>query len=424
MNFLFHLGQGQHLLEKRDEESILKAIEHFKIANDSTEYNHICKPSILYYLALSFLSIGQIEISYKFAHKAKLRIDTVIENSSLTMNNMRDNIGEREINVIIAYIEEEYAEIKNRVNIFDDIDENKLNCEYPKTNKIKESELVNMSFEELYLLRKECAKKNDIESLLIIAIFRFAKESSALNEDTYPEICYYYGRLRRSDNLNEFIEENAMDLLMLSDSSKELARNLFKIGYRFPFLNDEEILYLEEKYSSSITFELFDIIMFDVEKLSRPVKKFDKNLLKITHSNFSKEFLLNIYSCFLENDKLDEYDDELYTYSRIYNKIIRKSYEKLEYGEFHIIDPIQSNELSTIIKNNYGKDSMIYFAKLLSYDGDLDKFINYTSYMIRATEIENAALRYFSEKNEIDYLKLDVARFWLKNINSKDISFL
>lgn len=127
MDFGFHLRQGQQLLENQDADSIKKALQHFKTANEITEDIHVGKPKILYMLALGNLLIGNIEQSYRIAHKAKRSIDTAIENSIFLMDNMRQMLGEDDIDTLINHIEVEFPQaiLLNDIED-DDFDENKL----------------------------------------------------------------------------------------------------------------------------------------------------------------------------------------------------------------------------------------------------------------------------------------------------------
>lgn len=127
MDFSFHLQQGQQLLEKQDATSIKKALEHFKKANEMTEDEHVGKPKILYHLALGNYLIGNIEQSYKIAHKAKRSIDTAIENSIISMNNMRQMLGESDIDALINHIDEKFPQVVLFTDTDDDyFDENEL----------------------------------------------------------------------------------------------------------------------------------------------------------------------------------------------------------------------------------------------------------------------------------------------------------
>lgn len=125
MNTTFHLQQGQGLLDKKDATSLKQAMEHFKAANEMTEYEHLEKPKILYYLALGNLVIGNVQQCYKIAHKAKRRIDTVIDNSVFSINNMREMLGESRIDALIDHIEDKYVVSFEDIED-DDFDENEL----------------------------------------------------------------------------------------------------------------------------------------------------------------------------------------------------------------------------------------------------------------------------------------------------------
>lgn len=110
MDYSFHLQQGLILLENQDATSIKKALEHIKTANEMAEDEHLGKPQILYYLALGNLMIGNVEQSFKVAHKAKRSIDTVIRNSKISLNNMRQAFSEDGIDSLINHISQKYPE--------------------------------------------------------------------------------------------------------------------------------------------------------------------------------------------------------------------------------------------------------------------------------------------------------------------------
>lgn len=93
-----------------------------------TEDGHVGKPKILYHLALGNYLVGNIEQSYRIAHKAKRSIDTAIENSIISMNNMRQMLGESDIDDLISHIIEKFPQIILLTETDnDDFDENELN---------------------------------------------------------------------------------------------------------------------------------------------------------------------------------------------------------------------------------------------------------------------------------------------------------
>ena len=127
MDFSFHLQQGQQLLEKQDATSIKKALQHFKKANEMTEDEHIGKPKVLYHLALGNYLIGNIEQSYKIAHKAKRSIDIAISNSMFSMDNMRQMLGAGDIDALINHIDDKFPQVVLFTDTDDDdFDENEL----------------------------------------------------------------------------------------------------------------------------------------------------------------------------------------------------------------------------------------------------------------------------------------------------------
>lgn len=616
MDFSFHIQQGQQLLDKQDAVSVKKALEHFRQANEMIEDEDIGKPKTLYHLALGNYVIGQIEQSYRIAHKAKRSIDIAIENSMFSMNNMRQMLGETDIDALIQHIDEKFPQVTFQVDTDDDdFDENeldfsRLNQIYPtvdeeeiepefsiddldddilvatyfglsRTNdelvyfdklkgdvlshvqgyfsshlgdqsvanrrlanritngeptdfideeryilidrlkltdflneykkqsngkepfnsfvdyfsveilkeftydddltiddlansnhiqekfhelfskkyqdsvfelredysdiyqetqqalalkwikdkvfnkiKIDDEELSKMKVTERFELRRKCAENRDIKSLLKIVKYHFIHGSAATNETNFPEMCYYYGRLHRVEELKELLSDKEFYLFMLPDSCKELAQNLLNIGLKFPHLNEQEISYLEQKYCDSKTFELFDIIMFDSDKLSRPLRKFDKNSLNVKNSDFSKEFLLKIFDYFTENEELDDGYSKMYVYSRIKNEIIRKKYEDVGLGEYCIVQPIHSNEFYNLLKEKYGEDCADYCIEELSFGDDLESFKTSDFYLLNAENIEEVANDYFPNSSTVEDLKVEVARLWLEKINSHNIKLL
>jgi len=286
---------------------------------------------------------------------------------------------------------------------------------------IDESQFARMKVEELFHLRRRCAENRDIEGLLSIAKYRFIKGSMATNVNNLPEMCYYYGRLHRVEELKELLQEKSFYLFGMPESCIELAQHLIYLGDKFPYLHEEEISYLETKYCDSKTFELFDIIMFDCELLPRPIKKFDKESLNRNNKDFSKQFLINVYNCFSKNDEMMGGHEDLYVYSRIHNKIIRKEYSELGLGEYCIIQPILSKEFWTLMQELYDDRCADLFLQKLFHDDDWEKYRDSNTYLVNAKEIEGIAKEYFSDLSQVENVKAQVASQWLKKINSKKI---
>lgn len=283
---------------------------------------------------------------------------------------------------------------------------------------VSSSQLAGMRVKEISILKKRCIEEQDVLSLLNIEKHYFSKGAAASNEYHFPAMCYYYGRLQQGKELQEYLKDKDYHILVLSDSCKELAQNLLKIGNAFPHLSVEALAYLDDKYSDPATFEVLDYIMFDSNLLSRPIKKFDIRLLKTVNSNFSRDFLLLIYSCFLKNEELDLGYDDIFVYSRITNQVISKTYQKVGLGEICIIQPIHSNELCSILNERYGSECVDYFARHFTDEENMKDFINSDFYSLTAESIEVIANKFFGTSAKINDLKAEIAKHWLSKANS------
>lgn len=134
MDYTFHLQQGQQLLDKKDANSMKKALEHFVSANKMIEETNIGRPKVLYFLALVNYLIGNINRSYLIANKAKRSIDIAIENSMITMDNMRKMLGENDIVMLINHLEDKVTHVPTDN---DDFDENEMDLSH--VNKLYET---------------------------------------------------------------------------------------------------------------------------------------------------------------------------------------------------------------------------------------------------------------------------------------------
>ncbi|GAB2942364.1 hypothetical protein GCM10027048_03670 [Hymenobacter coalescens] len=139
-----------HLLNKQDAASVKKALEHFRQANQMTEYGNIAKPQVLYHLAYGNLVIGNIEQSFKIAHKAKRSINQSIQNSVFSSPSLAKMLGEDNIDSLIEYISANFFEhiffINNEDDYFNEneIDFSNIHKLYPNGD-VLEQKFINKS---------------------------------------------------------------------------------------------------------------------------------------------------------------------------------------------------------------------------------------------------------------------------------------
>ena len=195
---------------------------------------------------------------------------------------------------------------------------------------------------------------------------------------------------------------------------------MLEIGYKYPYLDDSELDYLESLWCDSNSFEWMDIIMYDSYKLPRLLKKFDESLIKKVNTDFSDDLLYKIYDLFEE----DKNDNNLPFYDRKTNAIIRKAYKKKERGEYVIDYTATYDVVNNHIMEQYGKDCADYFAtqlmKKYSYFNinDIEKFKSCTYLLIPPSEFIKVASLYFKDENEINNLKKWFARDYLQKCNN------
>ncbi|KAA6341082.1 hypothetical protein EZS27_011091 [termite gut metagenome] len=167
----------------------------------------------------SFVGYFSVEILKDFNYDDELTIDELTASNhiqkrfhELFEKKYRDRTIElrNDYTDIFQFTQKELALKWIRQNIF-------------TSNLVEESQLEKMDWREVYKLRRQCANKRDIESLLTIAKHRFIKGSAATNVSNFPEMCYYYGRLHQGEELQKFLKDKSFYLFMLPKSCKELA---------------------------------------------------------------------------------------------------------------------------------------------------------------------------------------------------------
>jgi hypothetical protein len=126
---------------------------------------------------------------------------------------------------------------------------------------MQKTDFSKLTTAELFSLKDKYAKEGDVESLLEIAIFQFGRGSLAMYKFLFPEISYYYGLMRRLDDLQLFLNENWLPISMLPSQCKELAQNLAVLGYKYPELNMDDSSYLDEALRDPETHEVVDTIL-------------------------------------------------------------------------------------------------------------------------------------------------------------------
>lgn len=282
--------------------------------------------------------------------------------------------------------------------------------------KHSELELKNLGVQGRFDLRKNASDNEDLDTLQDVATYRFVNGSVAICIDLLPELAYLYGKAKRVNDLKALFNDYSWALFVVPQSCIEKTNNMFAIGYTFPYLNENQLDYLEELWCDSSSFEWMDIIMYDSYLLPRKLNRFDKSQLEIVHTEFSDEFLYEIYNLF-DEDK-DEYD--LPCYDRKSNSIIRKDYEDIGRGEYVIDYSGTYAQVSKHLTEEYGEECANYFAKLFMgqfYFEDIEKFKACNYVIVPPSLFIDKARLYFKGGNDIENLKKWFAKDFLQKCN-------
>jgi hypothetical protein len=148
MDAIFHITQGQKLLTKNDKVSIVKAVEHFRTANELTPETDVGKPQSLYFLALGNYYLGNLEAAYIIVNKAK-EIIPIVKKASII--NLPVWPGEEKINELLNFLKTKYTILStvdlNSPNFdFNFIDKSRVDLIYPDKNPTDvQIQLIEMS---------------------------------------------------------------------------------------------------------------------------------------------------------------------------------------------------------------------------------------------------------------------------------------
>lgn len=164
----FHITQGMLLIEKKDAESIKKALNHFRESNLMTQSGDIAKPQALYSLAYGNLIIGNIERAYVLVNKAFKELDVSKKQSMLKMDVWP---GEDKITELLSLLNESYPNLQRFSNIKNEgFDENYL--DFSNIPLLFESD--NTVAYETYL--KVDSISNDVLTMVFTAMLRYEED--------------------------------------------------------------------------------------------------------------------------------------------------------------------------------------------------------------------------------------------------------
>ena len=129
----------------------------------------------------------------------------------------------------------------------------------------KENELVKKGIDKCVAISRSFPL--DDVNRLDISIFRFIRDKKTPFHYLVANMCYWYGKTNKEEELIQLLIENGSKLARLSKKSIELAQMMFKLGKTFPHWTEFDIQYIEKVWSLPKAFLWVDPIMYDSYEL-------------------------------------------------------------------------------------------------------------------------------------------------------------
>lgn len=287
-------------------------------------------------------------------------------------------------------------------------------------------------YRELMEYKENCAKNRDIQGLADVYRFDVLTGAGITLVNDLPAFSYLCGRLHDRDTLTQTlntIKQIHADLFFFSSfltKPMEMAERLFSIGWRFPDLPNSDLDYLESLYCDRDFFETMDIIIFDIDLLSRPIKKLNKELFSKKNCVFSDELLDTVFRLLEKtNDDLEQRG----IYDRFNNSIRFVSdysfnNETVHRGENRVAWHERSAEFYSFLKDEYGEEVCSRFLNYFEeehkeYISRFDKmdFAENTRVVFDLEEIVCALDKCFQTQEERVLLRRNIAKYWLSKKN-------
>ena len=177
-----------------------------------------------------------------------------------------------------------------------------------------------MELSELFEYRKKALKNKDFGTLCKCAIEiakMFPGESDPYGHHS-QEVAFFLGRINDRKQFEELIYHPYTKLppSLRTIRSFEKEEKMFDLGQRYPFLEDEELDYLEELYCSSDTYDMINRMLYDQDEvLRRKLARFDESHFLIKNDTFSKKLCLDTFNALIQNEieyNIQEVIDERY----------------------------------------------------------------------------------------------------------------
>lgn len=173
-----------------------------------------------------------------------------------------------------------------------------------------------MELEELFELRKVALKKGDFQILCNCAV-EMARQfygSSDPRRHISQEVAFFLGRANDRSKFEKIVFDPYFSLppSLREIRSFEKEEKMFDMGQRYPFLDDEELDYLEGMYCSPDTYDMISRMLYDGDTmLRRKLARFNEDEFSIQSETFSKELCLEVFDALIQNETIYDIDNAI-----------------------------------------------------------------------------------------------------------------
>lgn len=163
--------------------------------------------------------------------------------------------------------------------------------------------ILDINLSKVYKDRERGLKNKDFNLLLNCAIEM--AEAFTTSKQAAQEAAFFLGRIGDRARFESVVYGPTLKLppSLREPRSFKMEERLYELGQKYPFLDDDEIDFIEELYCQSDTYDMVNRMLFDGDDLlRRKLARFNPEDFNIHHDDFSSEFCLETFDALIKNE--------------------------------------------------------------------------------------------------------------------------
>lgn len=312
------------------------------------------------------------------------------------------------------------------------------------------------NFEDFLKKRDKALEEKDFNVLYISAI-KCAEEFHTKN--SVLEAAFFLGRAQNLSGFNDLLKKlrkiYSTDLFNNPFISLNEENRFYEMGYKYPWLTDAELNYLEELYLKSDTYPMINRMLYDKELLRKELKHFNPEIYYTKNESFSDALCAEVFVAFLKNEielNVEEALDEriqsfeeknalassfgfeaenqyppIYVYNRFTNQVSLDTSTQLKdvfifpitnFGMLSRASELFCEVFSDDLSLKEHLSQLIMERELLP---SIERVPLCASWYLIMERYVRKTFNIFISRSEIQYVRNQLAKEWLQSINNKDL---